>query len=324
MILLTSCEKEKDFGKALYSGDEMISYLTWSEYGDEIYFAVERDNYRRTLYGVGINTGDSWKIGDITANYGAALFQKDGKLFYFNDLAYMNTKLYSIDVSGGTPGMIIDSLESPVFSRKYVAYLRSYYFPDTSYTRTILYDLDNKTERIIEPDRNYIPVAISPDGSTLLLRWWNYYYMSYLTIYNTESGLTADLATAENSYYFNYFWIDNEVYTFRESGMGTYEVYNLATRQKLSYSEPLTYQYSFAVSPSGSKIAYIVTEYPALAGGWVGNHYYLHILKAGASGKTVVDMEREYISGSTLTFSPDETRIAYVRDDTDIYIMTTN
>jgi hypothetical protein len=35
-------------------------------------------------------------------------------------------------------------------------------------------------------------------------------------------------------------------------------------------------------------------------------------------------MEREYITESTMAFSPDETRIAYVRDNTDIYVLTIN
>lgn len=324
IILLTSCEKEKEYGRALYEGDEMINYLFWSENSDEIYFAVERENYRKTLYGVGINSGDSWKICDFVASYGVPMYQKETKIYYFNDMVYQNTKLYSIDKTGGSPVMIIDSLESPQFSKKYVAFLRSYYFPDTSYTKTILYDLENNTERIIESDRNYSPVTISPDGSTLLLMWWANYGMPHLTLYDTESGIYTDLPASENLYIFKSFWRDNEVYSFRESGTGIFTVNNLVSRQKLSWPEPLTFGHEYSVSPTGTIIAYIVTEPPALAEGLVGNHYYLHILREGSSVKEVYDMARDEISGGLLTFSPDETRVAYIRGNTDIFILTLN
>jgi len=324
MILLTSCEKEKDFGKALYSGDEMISYLSWSENGNEIYFIVERDNYRKNLYGVDINSGDSWRIGEILSNYGAALFQKNSKIFYFNDLTYMNTKLYSIEKTGGSPKMVIDSLDSPLFSNRYVAFMRSYFLTDTSYIKTILYDLDNESERAIESTVILTPAAISPDGTLLLLRWIdNYNYTLHLSMYKTETGEISDLPSSQNLYYYTYFWKDNEVYALGDYGSGP-AIYNISSNQKLTFPEPLSYSNSYTFSPSGSMLAYVVTEYPAMAQGWVGSHYYLHIMKTGASEKIVFDMERESISGYTLVFSPDETRIAYVRDNTEIYVLTIN
>jgi len=323
MILPCSCEKEKDYGSALYEGDEMITYLCWSENSDELYFTIERDNYRKSIYGVDINTGESWRVGDIMANYGTGLFLKDDKILYFNDLSYMNTKLYSLETSGGTPQMIIDSLEYPVVSTKYLAYSRYISLPDTSFNRFMLYDLDNKTESIINTDKTCVLLSISPDGSQILFGYPN--YMSSipdLVLYDTGTGLITDLPVSGNSYLINYFWIDNEVYAFSETGMGTYTVYNLVDRNKLSYPEPLTYNHSYIISPSGRKIAYLVVEPPALAEGLVGNHYYLHILKSGSSEVTVIDMERKSVFENTMIFSPDETRIAYVRDDTDIYVMT--
>jgi hypothetical protein len=324
MFLLTSCEKEKDFGKALYSGDEMISYLCWSEYGDKIFFAVESSNFRKTVYGVDVNSGDSWKVGDITSGYGSSIYEYQGRIYYFNDANYQNVKLFSLDASGGTPEMKIDSLESPLFSKRYVAFMKSYFLTDTILIKTVLYDLDNESERAIESTVNLTPAAISPDGTILLLRWVDYYnYMLHLSMYNTETGEMTDLPSSQNLYYSTFFWKDNEAYAFGDYGTGM-AIFNVSGGQKLAFPEPLSYANAYSVSPSGSILAYIVSEYPAIAEGWVGSHYYLHILKTGASQKIVIDMEREPVTGNTLVFSPDETRIAYVRDNTDIYVLTIN
>jgi len=322
LLSLLSCEKEEDYGNRIHSAGNDIHFLYWSGSSEEIIYGNHDyyDYYKRSLYAVDINSRVSHKIADIKTSPDNKVFQKESKIFYFNNLDYLNTKLYSVNLSGSTPELIIDSLETPVFSKKYIAFMRRFYTPDTSYTKTILYDLDNKTEKQIESVRNDMPVAISPDGSRLLLRSWDYFYNNFFySICNTESGTITDLSVSAQLYLYDFFWVDNEVYACKGLITG-FDIINVVTGQKINFSEPLTFG-NYYISPSGNMVAYLVEERPALAAGFVGNHYFLHILKAGATGKTIIDLERDNEGIGYFTFSPDETRIAYVRKSTDIYIL---
>jgi hypothetical protein len=69
-------------------------------------------------------------------------------------------------------------------------------------------------------------------------------------------------------------------------------------------------------------LAYVVEEEPALASGIVGSHYFLHIINTGSAAKTIIDLERDYVYEGYVIFSPDDTRIAYIRDYSDIYLVS--
>jgi hypothetical protein len=323
LLSLTSCEKEEDYGRLLYSSDDPIGSLFWSESSDEVFYTFETGYYNKPLYAIDINTKNSRKIADIAMNYGNSIFQKDSKIFYFNDAEYTNVKLYSVNVSGSTPELILDSLQGPVLSKKYVAFLRLYFNPDTSYFKTILYDIDNKTEHAIESGHSDMPAAISPDGSRVLLRSFDEDSSdNFFSIYNTGTGKLTSFPVT-NYYYdlFRFFWIDNEVYGFRGSYSGI-DILNIKTGLKLNLSETLDYSHSYVLSPSGKMLAYVVAEEPAMASGIVGSHYFLHIINTGTSAKTIIDLERDYVYEGTVTFSPDDTRIAYIRDYFDIYLVS--
>jgi len=319
MLTFTSCEKEKDYGKAIYSGDEPISFLSWSESSDEIYFCIEKGTYSRSLYAVNINSKDYREIADITKIYPRSIFQKDEKLYYFNESDWANVRLYSVNVSGSVPELIIDSLQAPVFSRKYVAFMRQFNFPDTSYVNTILFNIDNKTETQIMSDINTMPVSISPDGSYILLRSWDF-YNAFFILYDTRSGQTTNLSGSYVYDLFSFFWADEEIYAFRGGQTGP-EIYNLNSNSKIIFAEALTYNHSYAASPSGKMLAYVMEVPPEMAYALVGNHYYLHILYAGTSDKTTIDLERDHVFERNLIFSPDETRIAYIRDFNEIFVL---
>jgi hypothetical protein len=323
MLFLTSCEKEPDYGRRLYSGDEPISCLYWSESSDEIFFILEKNAYTRSLYAVDINSRNSRKITDISTNYGIIknqIYQKDEKLYYFNNIDIMNIKLYSLSISGSIPELIIDSLQTPVFSRKYVAYARFFNLVDTSYVKTFLYNIDNSTITSIESNRNDMPTAISPDGLYVSLTSWDMYGTTYLSIYDTQSGLMTELHISSAWEYFNFFWADDELFGFRSTITGL-EIINMKSNNKVSFAEALTYGNNYILSPSGKMLAYVTEVPPAMAAGLVGNHYYLHILYAGSKSETTIDLERDYVNGGDIIFSPDETRIAYIRDSNDIFIL---
>jgi hypothetical protein len=320
MLSFTSCEREEDYGKAIYSGDEPISYLYWSEASDEIFFCIERSAFSRSLYAVNINSKDSRKIADITTNAGNSIFQKDDKIYYFNDMDYANVKLYSVNVSGSTPELIVDSLQSPVFSKKYVAFLKLFNLPDTSFIKTFLYDIDNKAETPIESDKNSMPVSISPDGSILLLRSWDLFYNTVFLLYDTRTSQTTNLPLSYVYDFYRFFWVDEEIYAFRGTQTGS-EIVKLRSNTRVNFAEALTYDHSYELSPSGKMLVYVTEVPPEMAAGLVGNHYYLNILKAGSSEKITIDLERDYVFGGYLTFSPDDSRIAYVRDFNEIFIL---
>jgi hypothetical protein len=323
---LTSCEKEK-YGNMLFEADDEIDYLYWSESSDKIYYGYYGasnylTSYSGLLYAIDVNTGDSWKIAYIKTSPGNPIYEKDDKIYYFEDTEfnYMNVKLYSVNISGSSPVLVLDSLENPFFSKKYIACMRSYYLQDTSYFKAVLYDLDEKTERIIESDRNEMPASISPDGSVILLRSWDLNFNYSFLLYNTQTGQRTELSISAYSNLYGFFWVDNEVYAYNGLNSG-FEIINMVTRQKLNFPEALSYNNTYILSPSGSMLAYLTVEYPVMASGLVGNHYFLNILKAGEKNKRIIDLERDYISEITIAFSPDNTRIAYVRNSDEIYML---
>jgi Tol biopolymer transport system component len=323
LLSLTSCEKKEDYGRLLYTSDDPMGSLFWSESSDEVFYTVETGYYNKPLYVIDINTKNSRKIADIATNYGNSIFQKDNKIYYFNDAEYNNVKLYSVNVSGSAPQLIIDSMQTPVFSRKYIAFTRTF-TTDTTFTyKTILYDLETGTETAINGESLYMPAAISPDGSRVLLRSFDEDSSNnFFSIYDTGTGQLTSLPVT-NQYYdlFRFFWIDNEVYGFRGSYSGI-DILNIKTGVKLNLSETLDYSHSYVLSPSGKMLAYVIAEEPAMASGIVGSHYFLHIINTGTSAKTIIDLKRDYVYEGTVTFSPDDTRIAYIRDYFDIYLVS--
>lgn len=326
MLSAAGCEKE-EYGEMLSEADGVIAALTWSESGSQILYVTwdEQDYYKRHIWLADIASGNVNMITSVTADLepDRIINEKDGRIYYFNTTynEYWSLKLFAIDFSGSNREMILDSLQNPVFSQKYVAYIKYYYLPDTSYSEIQLYDLDNKTTKKAEIGRDGYPVSISPDGSTLLIQSFDIQYnRTVFILYDTGSDTGTELTVSSTLYFSKYFWIDNSVYGW--SGYGEYsKIINLASGRELAFSEPLTSVYPYALSPSGSILAYMFAEPPALAQGLVGSHIYLYILRAGSAEKTVIDLDRGDIYPGIIAFSPDETRIAYVRDGNEIYIL---
>ena len=314
----------------LFEAADEIDFLYWPASSDNIYYSCYGSysyyenyyGYSWPLHAVDVNTGNSWKVATIKTSPGAQIYKKDDKIYYFDDTEYnyLNIKLYSVNVSGSVPVLVRDSLESPIFSEKYIASFKSYFLADTNYTKAVLYDLDTGIETIIESDITEVPLSISPDGSTLLMISRDLNNNNKYLLYDTQTKQRNILSASPNLNLYGFFWVNNEVYALK--GLSNYfEIINVVTGNKLTYPESLDYNKQYIISPSGSILAYITVEYPELASGLVGNHYYLNILKAGESKKRIIDLERDdYIQG-TMVFSPDETRIAYLRNSDEIYLL---
>lgn len=321
MFSLHSCEKE-EFGNLILSSDKEINRLLWSQTTDEILYFGYPDNYGNSwpLYAADINTGSTRKVTDISSYYGNPIFQKDSKIYFFNDLDMSRVKLYSVDISGGTPELVKDSLISPLFSEKYIAYIRTE-STDTSYNAiTVLYDMETGSETVIGPDSNYSPISISPDGEWVIMGIMGDYYEPVLSLFCSSTDEFTKLKISSLSQIYSFYWIGHEPYTIQWTQSGC-NLKNMITGNNSFTSEDLNTQCSISVSPGGQYVYYLEEEVPALASSIVGTHYFLHLYNTGNKTETVIDLERDRVYLKGITFSPGENRIAYIRDSDQIYII---
>ncbi len=324
VLLLHSCEKDEEYGNLLFSSDDNISYIGWSETTDEILYLNEYNYYdynnSRALYAVDINTKNTRKIANVTNNYDYPIFQKGNKIYYFNDTFYGYLSLNSVDISGTSAELVKDSLSSLLYSRKYIPYVR-YTYTDTSASwHTVLYDLESGLETVIDPGTNNSHFSISPDGEWLLLEVIEDIYFSRLSLYCTSTGEFTNLKLSSLSDINGFYWINDELYTLSWN-YSDYKLKNMQTGDILFTSKDLEDHSYFSLSPSGQFLYYIEEERPALAASLVGSHYYLHLLNTVTRAKTVIDLDRDNVYQEGITFSPEENRIAYIRDYDQIYIV---
>jgi hypothetical protein len=324
VLSLTSCRKEgdmnNDLNNLIFSSEDPISYIYWSESSNRILFIIENPYVSYGLsvmiYTVDINTKRSSKVVDILNQSGYSICLSNNKIFYTNPLDPGNIKLYSWDMSEQTCELVKDSLINPHLSKKYLAYIKNISDDPTTSWTTVLYDLENGSEKIMVPGSNNFPLSISPDGNRLLLG-----------ISDNPDGIpilvntmTGDIINLTLSYYSSacgYYWKEDEVYTMVKNDLEC-SIQNMRTGDILISSEDLNNgcSCSFNFSPSGQFIYYVNEERTAQG---TLEKSYLNMINTNDLEKTVIDLGNILVY--TAKFSPDETRIAYIGDNNKIYIL---
>ncbi len=318
IITLISCEKEVEPGNMIFSSVYPISNIFWTESSNEILYITEDFNlmigFTVSINFVDISTKVSRKAIDIQNQSGYQIYLNNNKIYYTDCLDPDNIKLYSVDISGQNNELVNDSMcHNLHLSKKYMAYLKDPYTTST----TALFDLETGSERIIAPGSVSFPLSISPDGNWLMMAISENTDGIPLLI-NTTTGDITDLMLSYHSSYCGYFWRDDEVYTMWSVSEMECNIENMRTGEILISTKELQSECSctFTFSPSGQYI-YYVNEIR-------NNDYeieklYLNIINTYTLERTEIDMGNKSIF--LIKFSPDESRIAFIRDDYDIYIL---